>query len=209
MMNEILGSAARFNQLLTRRFGLTGGAPSPQITPEIAPVVNMPDGPELRIICAEILATGNIYCTGVALKHSVIQLTNPVGSNILVVVEQIEISNPGAAGGINASIIKLGALAGLPGAGGVCYRDTRTTISGNYTREPTAQLRYDNDPPTIGTPNLFRLEIAALSSIRNAVAVVLAPGWSVQLYDTRVAADITTCFAWREVPLAAGEVGPF
>jgi len=209
MLNEILGAAARYQQGLTRRFGLTGGAPSPQLTPEVSPVVIIPEGEEVRIINGEVLGTGFILQVGVAAERSVLQLGNPEGSNTLVDVSHIELVTPGVAGYLHAGICKLGPVAGLPAAGGVSYRDTRTKSGANYTREPTAFLRKDTEPPFVVVANLFQRYVLQLELTVWDGSCILAPGWSVMCVCQTVAQDLFGSFQWREIPLAAGEVGPF
>lgn len=198
--------------MLTRKFGLTGGAPSPQLTPEITPVVevnNLP--PENRIICGEVLAAGAMYLAGVAVKRSVIQLSNPAGSNVLGVVEHLEGTNYGVAvASMNCGILLLGALAIAPGAGLVTWRDTRTRTNGGvYTRLPTLLMSADNSPPTIAIANLFARNVVANLTAEWDVPFVLSPGWAVQVWLSDVNVALGAAFSWREVPLSPGEVGPF
>jgi hypothetical protein len=211
MLNEILGAAARYNQLLTRKFGLTGGAPSPQLTPEIAPVYAIPHLPEDSLPSGVILAGGYIASPATAVKQSVVQLGNPTGSNLLVVVEFIEGVILAATSTLRLGIVQNAALAVLPAAGGVTYRDTRTrTNGGAYTRLPTAQLTADASPPTIVVQNLLYAYVTAAGlPMTYEQPLVLAPGWAVQIVNETVNATLLGMFSWREVPMAHGEVGPF
>lgn len=212
MLNEILGSAARFNQLLTRKFGLTGGAPSPQITPEIAPTFSWVAGPEDAIPAGETLASAVISVAGVAAKRSVAMLSNPTGSNLLVVVEHFDIQFGATGGFVNASVLKLDPLAGLPAAGGICIRDTRVKsdpAGSATTRPPAARISKDNEPPTILTANILRRQLPAFGYTEYYQPIVLSPGWSLQVYESDNNLALDAAFAWREVPLQAGEVGPF
>lgn len=215
MMNEILGVAARFNQHLTRKFGLTGGAPSPQLTPEIAPVFAMPVGDEALILQGEYKASGYITAPAVALKKSVAGLFNPTGSNIIVVVEHIEAMPNGAGANISAGIaMGINPYATLPAAGGVTYRDTRVPQDpggSSATKSPTALLRADADPPAVPNPNLWiRNANSGQELIDNGELAILAPGTmlGMQVIDTQNLA-VRYSFWWREIPLAHGEKGPF
>jgi hypothetical protein len=210
MLNEILGTAARYQQLLTRRFNLAGGAPSPQLTPEITPVVSIYDQPETRILVGEILASGCIFQAATAAERAVCQLSNPTGSNIVAVVLHLAAHPFGAGATVIGSHLQLGAQAGLPSAGGVVYRDSRTKTNGGvYTRVPTCSLTKFHNPPTIGEANLFLRIIAANLTMEYAQPVVLAPGWAFQVNELDVNVGLQVSFAWVEIPLSPGEVGPF
>lgn len=208
-MNEILGAAARFQQLLTRKFNITGGAPSPQLTPEITPEYAINElAPEDKILCSEFIASAAVYIPAVAAKSNVVSLSNPAGSNVLLILERI-ITSRVAAGGTWAGIIKLSALADLPGASQVVVRDGRVNVVSNYPRKPVGDVTSFADPPTVATSNLFYVLIAANSTFIYDMPVVIPPGWSVHVKNAVVNTDLLVSFAWREIPLAPGEVGPF
>jgi hypothetical protein len=209
MMNEILGRAQRFQDLLTRKWGITGGAPSPQLTPEITPGYDMPVGVEDRILASDVLCATAFNVAAVAAKYSVAQLTNPAGSNMVLVVEHITFGAPGAACAMVACLLQLPALANLVGAGQAVRRDTRCVPTGAYPARPAGQVTYDNSPPTIGVSNLSRRQLAAGGSATYDYPVILAPGWSLQVSQQTVNLSMDVEFAWREVPLAQGEAGPF
>jgi hypothetical protein len=211
MLNEILGSAARFNQTLTRKFGITGGAPSPQLTPEIAPVYAFPLNLEDRILAGEIVAAGTKVQIAVAGIRSAIQLNNPTGSNIVVVVEHIE-GYSGSADVVAAGIIAALPLPALPNPGDVTWRDTRTRSNGGaYTREPVARITSTGagGAPAYSGGNLFLRNVAANIEFEYDTPFVLGPGYCIQFNQATVNEVLICSFAWREVPLAQGEVGPF
>jgi hypothetical protein len=93
MQNEIL--VGRYNQLLTRLLKVTGGAPSPQLTPEVTPVmVLISDAPDLAFIKQEQLMVVGVNSTGAAIgKQAYYQLANPVNSGLLITVEAFLIEN--------------------------------------------------------------------------------------------------------------------
>ena len=210
MLNEILGPAARFQQMLTRRFGLLGGAPSPQLTPEITPSVDIGHGYETRILCGEFLASGCIFQAATVAERAVCQLSNPAGSNIVAIVTHIEAYPFGAGATVIASHLKVGALAGLAVAGGVGYRDSRVVTNGGaYTRLPVCTVTKFHNPPTIGEPNLFSRAVASGLTTEYDCPVVIGPGWAVQVNELDNNVGLQAAFAWIEIPMAGGEVGPF
>lgn len=212
MLNEVLGVAARYQQLLTRKFGILGGAPSPQVTPEVTPSFDLATGPEDRILCSDVLATGATLCAAVAAKRSVIQLSNPTGSNSLVVVEKLSVEHGDAsAREVVGAVGFNSALPQLPAAGGITTRETRRTrvIAGPICVKGVADLTYDQAPATILVANLFYLSLPANTPVWYDQAILLAPGWCVQVSCVTINISLYASFAWREIPLGAGEVGPF
>jgi hypothetical protein len=206
MLNEILGVAARINSLLTRKFNITGGAPSPQLTPEVTPSFAIPLRPEDLAPFSERLFTGFVDVAPVALKTSVAQLANPAGSQQLVVIENITVQTLTGASGIYSGSLGNTAtdLAQLPAAGGVIARDGRLNGSS------LAHLTFDQSPPTIFAVNLFEVSQLVSLPFVFSVPLILAPGFQCQIVQ-RVAqnTELLVSFQWREVPLSPGELGPF
>ncbi len=213
MMNEILGQAARFQQLLSRKFGIIGGAPSPQLTPEVTPEFGLPTGPEDRILASDFLAAGRLGLAGAVATTTQIALWNPPGSNILLVVERIAVMCTTAGSNSVFGGITLAAnqpFPTLPAVGGKVLRDTRVNSDGGAnTRPPVAILCGDNAAPGAITPSLFFRTLAQYEQALYDAVVVVAPGWHVGVRSNAVNMGLDATFAWREVPLASGEVGPF
>jgi hypothetical protein len=113
MLNEILGPAARFQQLLTRKFGILGGAPSPQLTPEISPEYPLFGEPENRILTSEYLCAGYLDEAAAAGNPTQIALWNPTGSNIILVIEKVLFTNLSAITSIFFQLHKVVAFATL------------------------------------------------------------------------------------------------
>lgn len=208
LLNEILGVGARYQQLLVRKFGVVNGSPSPQLTPEVSPDYSIMGQPEDRILLQEMLCSGAMGRAAVAGQRSVIQLSVPAGSNYISVLEELHFK-VAADGYVGVGFGLNGALASLPAAGGVTYRDGRVQYSGAYSRVPATRLTADTTPPTIFTPNLLYLWQAAAGAYRGPISVVIPPGWAVQVALDAVNTTLYAGFMWREVPLAPGEVGPF
>jgi hypothetical protein len=209
MMNEILGRAQRFQDLLTRKFGITGGAPAPQLTPEIGTEFEIPFGAQDYILCQELLASGSTIVAAVAAKKGVLQLSNPPGSNIVAIVGRESLMVNAAAANFWLSVGKGTALANLVGAGQVTRLDTRCGYSGIYTLLPACTLTYDQSPPGLLTPNVWYLNVPIGTNLTTYEPIILAPGWCAQLACDTVNIQFAASFRWREVPLAQGEAGPF
>lgn len=91
-LNEILNG--RFSQLLTRLFNVTGGAPAPQLTPEIMPVaVVQDDTPELQFLKGSSLLIAGQKTGNAVGKQAYVQLSNPLSSGLIIRCNG-SISNP-------------------------------------------------------------------------------------------------------------------
>lgn len=83
----------RFNRALSRLFRIAD-TPAPSVAPEIMPVhIASPDGPENVVLREErryIFGQGQV---GTALLTGVISLTNPAGSGILAIIEEVMVAS--------------------------------------------------------------------------------------------------------------------
>lgn len=214
MLNEILGAAARFNQLLTRKFNIAGGAPAPQLTPEIGCSYTIDEHPEDAILRFEGIATGLLDCAAIALVNSVAQIRNNTAGLIIVVEKIFAQVNAAAAADVNMAAGFIGTdHPGLPATGGITFADFRRAANGNVTVAPAARLTRNTVAavPTLLNANLFygRSSNAVGGGVVYDRPVVLAPGAAIQVSCGTVNTEILVMFSWREVPVAPGEVGPF
>lgn len=92
--NEIL--VARFNRALQKLTGIKGGAPVKQLGSEILPVFPIFWGVENRYLESWAKFGSTINLTGVAANNSAWRLRNPVGSNVIAVIENITLVNNNA-----------------------------------------------------------------------------------------------------------------
>lgn len=213
MMNEILGVGARIEQLLTRKFNIIGGAPSPQLTPEVTPIFPLFHGPESRILAQERLMCAQVYCAGVAAKRSVIQLYNPPGTNVIGIVTRVWAYHTNAAA--NEITVGFGALtsalANPAAAGGITSLDGRYGItSGTVVKPGSLSFSYDTGPPTILAASLDDVTLAQYALLDdNTVAVCVTPGYGMQITTVSNQIGLVGGYRWLEVPMAPGELGPF
>jgi hypothetical protein len=205
MLNEILGAAARFEQLLTRRFNVLGGAPSPQLTPEITPVYAFLEQAQDQALMAVKLCTASLSQAAVAAKRGVLQLRNPTGSGIVAVVTRVAAFHTDAGAQTQSFAVGLvpGDLANLPAAGGITVRDTR------WTGAPTCRFTSDASPATILNANLALQNTSQNQQLEYLQPVVLSPGFSLQMSLGANNIVYAGSVAWAEIPLAPGEIGPF
>ncbi len=88
--NEIL--VGRFNRYLQKMMAMKGEAPSPQLGSEIMPMIQIPAGVEDRYLQSWERFMISLVQPAVAAQVSGVRLRNPVGSNVIAVVEGIWVS---------------------------------------------------------------------------------------------------------------------
>lgn len=88
IFNEIL--EGQLNQILVKRLGMKGGAPSPALNPEIWPgLVLESDRPEWKFLASERQFGSSFLETGTAGQLTVGGISNPGTSGCLVVIERL------------------------------------------------------------------------------------------------------------------------
>jgi hypothetical protein len=196
--NEIL--AARYNRFMQKLFTMKGSAVIPQLASDIQPAINVFSGAENRY-----LEMWNRYGSAVALPNVAaqtngVQLRNPTGSNIIIVVESAWVGSTTAqrfAGGV-----ALGA-ADLPLATAVGIK-TDQRQQGNSV----GVISTSNTTPSAGS-----VIWSAFGSASQSIGwifdenqeIVLTPGVSTILVGTTVNTDICVAFGWRERSLEESE----
>lgn len=211
MMNEILGVGARFQQVLTRKFGILGGSPSPQLTPEIQPHFDPHAAPEDFILSTELLCAGVVQEPANAGQKSMVALENPAGSNVLGILEWLSAQvGTAAVSSIYGALLWTPPPPGVAGAVLTARDGRRPRIVGDVAKGGALLLGASNNvaPPT--PANLFiQATTAAEELVLYSQPVIIAPGMSIFVVNNTVNQALWTSWAWREVPMAPGEVGPF
>jgi len=160
--NEIL--AGRYNRFLQKLFVLKGGPPSPQLSSEIGIAMVLFNGVENRWLESWERFFFTSFLAASAANEGGVRLRNPAGSNVMVVIERVEISellpdNPGFAFGT--------ATADLGTVGQGAPLDTRRRTQ--PTSIPSSQNTAPTVPPLTGPAD-------SLSSLhRREHAVFLHP----------------------------------
>ena len=96
LFNEIL--VGRYNRALQKLFALKGGPPAPQLASEITPSHAMMSGAENRYIEGWNRFGFNFAAAaGGAGNRSAARIRNPIGSNVIIVIEKIVIAQLTAA----------------------------------------------------------------------------------------------------------------
>jgi hypothetical protein len=89
--NEIL--VGRFNRALQKFTGIKGEAPAPQLASEIMPVAPIPLGAEFRYLESWDRFFSYVLAPAGAAANSIVRLRNPVGQNVIAVLEKITVVN--------------------------------------------------------------------------------------------------------------------
>jgi hypothetical protein len=200
MVNEI--QVGRVNAILTKLLSMKEGSPSPVLAPEVLPVVVLEnDRPEYVFLGGGKLCAGGLEQAAVALERPFVQLFNPVGSGVLLVVhyakfestttQQIQVglsrtpatTNPaGAAGPRDLRGVAIGSL-GVVGQ----MRSQTSTLA-----QPAFYLIYDHvhvnfEPGFLPFP------------------IILDPGSGLLISGTTNATNMRASFAWTERALESSE----
>lgn len=193
--NEIL--VGRFNRSLQKLFGIKGSPPVRQVAGEISPGHLLQSGTENRFL----EAWGRFsYVSQPAAQAGVAaasRLRNPVGSNIIAVLERLIVVNGGAATDFpilqaQASQADLSVIAFSPA--------TRWDPRG----QPASGL-IRSESQAVPAPALFaKMQIAALAGtnvdfiIDTIHELPLLPGDAVQMQSNLVNTTPVFCWLWRE-----------
>jgi hypothetical protein len=202
--NEIL--VGRFNRALQKTFGIKGGPPSPQVSTEIQPNVNMLWGAETQYLEGwQNYAAFASQAAGVAGSRSSFRIDNPKGSNVLAVIEKILLQGQPAVGDapfLAYSIISAGDLANT----------VITTNTGLDQRGPQSpQLRVTSQSivaGTVGVP-IYGANLAANANIDIILTehqeLPLLPNSSYTVYCAALNQALSGVIWWRERPLEDSE----
>jgi hypothetical protein len=195
--NEIL--AARFNRVLTRIFAMVGQpAPAPVLNDVVSPGITLEsDRAEWKFHSGEKLSGNQASLGAVAAQFGKIQLFNPAGSGILVIVDRIEV----ALGVPDAVAFYVYNTAFATLANAPVALDTR------WVGPPVVQTRTLSDGTQPGS-NWFSAFVLANALLIYDQPVILAPGTGI--YATTITANelIRTSYIWRERVAETGELGP-
>jgi hypothetical protein len=198
--NEIL--AARFNRALQKLLSMKGPASMNQLAPELMPVHPFFTGAENRLFEGWDRFAFEIEQTAGAGSTAFTRIRNPVGSNVVAVVEKMHL-------GISTTdlvTVQIGAVtADLAGVGAV----TRSSLDGRSTRLNSTCI-------LSGAAGVAALNVVGKYNV-NAVGgqdVIgsandewpLLPGDAIQWQNTTVQLTLRVNLVWRERALEDSEL---
>lgn len=199
--NEILEGG--LNQALAKRLGMQTASPSPSVSPEIMAGLTLEnDRPEWGYLKGEVLGSARAAQVAVAAQFSFGALSNPTGSNLIVVIEKIEVQCPAGSAAI-FRVRPVGSVAGTPVTPQV--RDTRWIIGTGAAR--TAANMSVGTAAGLGLEAPFAwAEVGSRYEYNRPV--ILRPGSScvIELGTANVGCN-NFAFHWRERGALPGELG--
>lgn len=193
------------SEAVRRALGVTREAGVERFSETLDVVLNPWGMPEWAYLRGERLASSVTFTPAVAAEFGSVGLLNPVGSNMIVVVEGA--SAMGAAMNINLrahSSAQL--LATLVSTTTGFVRDRRWQDSSSFL--PRAVSLIGSDTGVIaGQPvEQFLASLTFSSAALIAMPVILPPGHGVALTGQVVNTAFTACFSWRERAAYPGEL---
>jgi len=173
---------------LRRRYGLMGPEPVTEISPALSPVVIVDDltGPALHDVGYIRTCIGSLRTSAVVAENAHVQLFNPVGSGVDLLVEGA-IASAGAA---NTVMLRLHDTA-LTVQGSEFFRDRRLT--GN----PAGEIRGVSQGGLLGS-QVALIRVAAAESIIIPADVILEPGTGVLVALEGTNDTLEGNFYWSE-----------
>lgn len=197
----------RFQQFLTKLFGIEGAAPAPILGADVQPVVdiNRMDAHENLYPRGEIRYGGSLALAGVAAEYFYAALYNPTGSGQIVTVEHVWCAAPN--NGVQWDIgeflsTKWASLAGRS------YDAMDQRRAQNAIGMPGACiLRTGTDPATGGVVNIVgRMQVPAYFESHLFPGYVILPGMYFGVFCASVNITVTGGIWWRERPVLHGEL---
>lgn len=195
------------NQFLQRRLNITDApAPASTLAPEVMPVVQvMPPSQEDAFLRGERLCAAATAVGALAANYSVVTLFNPVGSGILVLVDDVILNS----GSTTFSMLCYLERVQLPtfATQGSGVRDSRWGLATNRSAAVFAAGQ------TATAPNIAWIYfarpqvVAGLAPSRYNLGCVLTPGTMLLLFPEIVNASQNSTIFWRERPAQPSELG--
>jgi hypothetical protein len=206
LINEV--QVGRYNATLFKLLSMKEGAPAPTLAPElVASVILEADRPEFHFLGGSHLGIGQAdQAAGGAGVSSWVMLHNPVGSNALVIVEEIRPVEPGGTS-IGGSIRLVDTSSGALGTNtnNAIWRDTRGAGNPGANQGLVAETRVLTVTPGAGNSLIipFRLQagVQAIFTLR----LVLSPGRAVAVTPDVSNQRIAASWSWYERPLEPSE----
>lgn len=197
------------NELLSRRLNITDSpAPASTLAPEVMPVFSVsPPRAEDDFLRRERFASSWASCIGGVAAYGIARLYNPAGTRTLVVVDKVYFRH------VDASRIFMSVqIAGTLGVGadinGTTLWDTR--YGATATNQQTVAICEDfaiAAPPGLNGPILYGFVGAANTSREIKTGIVLAPGYSLDVFTSAVNLEFEVDFEFHERAVQPSELG--
>jgi len=201
--NEI--NVGRYNRFLQKLLSMKGKPPAPQLASEISTSISFFSGVENRYLESWDRFAAAFFLAAVAANQDGVRIRNPVGSNVILVLERIELSellsdNVGLALGTATTDLAVTSTGGSIDFRG---RPLPSAITSTQTTTPTI-------PALTGAFTLARPFIAANTPYffvyDENQEINLGPGQALQINTNTVNQGLSVALLWRERALEESEL---
>lgn len=193
-------SKGQLGTAIARIFGLVDENAVASVAPELMPTTSPWERDEFWALTGGNLCVSGFYITAVAAQYSAMQLRNPAGSGMILIVERIHFFAP-AAGFVYVGMNLVSGLTTLANAIDSYHRDSRRAPGGNVIRGLAGRITHGNDAGLIiPQQSVYK---AATDSIKETW--VLTPGFGLQVASNVVNNDLAPTIFWREKPISDSE----
>jgi len=185
-LNQIQGG--RWDNLLRKFFPIKERSVAPVLAPELVGYVTVQEWePDMFWARDERLASTAAVLSAVAAELAHWQLFNPVGSNALLIVEDVWLRTTSASQFIDLATLT-GAIAGVRQS--TMPRDLRFAAVPNIGAT-VGQALVLSAPPTLGSAAFAQIMPGNLSSTRWPIDLIIPPG------ESLIVRNVTVNNAWR------------
>ena len=204
--NEI--QVGRYNAILHKLLDMKEGAPAPQLGGDIVPAIVLEsDRPEWSFLGGMRNCIGGIWrAGGGATLYSKQALVNPVGSNVLAVIDMVSVHS------LSNGRIALQYLSNGVALIGTTNRqlniDSRSGWVGGFGTNPTCQVRFEESVgPTVPGNAFVEWSLPTSGSGQQNIPLnmVIGPGHGLVLIDQVLNQAMNTFWVWRERVLEPSE----
>lgn len=194
--NELQGGEPA-NQILQRRFGITGQAPAPVMASELFPTVCLEsDRPEWHWLGGGRLVGGRGFLAAAPGNFSQLNLQNPAGSGVIAVVDSIVIADDaGATAMWQIRVNGVGALT-VPSASARGFMlDSRAGMAAGFRSSLSIGELLT---ATIAGQVVNQVRVGANGNYQDIGSYVLGPGSEIVVSPTTQNRSNLVSFRWRE-----------
>lgn len=202
-LNEI--GQDRFQRRLNRELRIPGDQPAPILAPEIQPVLVVEDErPELLHLALEHRFCCTLTLAAVVNEYYYFHLWNPAGSNMLMVVERVVVTDASGNMQMDFGPAIATMIPSLTGRAAYCL-DTRVPQT-PLGRPCVAEPYVGTDLATGGIATFGRLGAVVQTPSCIDLDYVMHPGNGFGMMDTAVNEGIVGWCIWRERRAESGEL---
>ena len=200
--NEIL--VGRFNRSLQKLFGIKGSPPVRQVAGEISPTHTLAAGVELRFLEQWNRYGFATFVAAAAGINGTLRIRNPVGSNVLFVLEKASAGGEGASDSVRLGMVETNADL-VASATGINNRiDRRQGSTGSNAILSNSDLTHPGSTISTLIGVIPAVTMYEFITYENQEIPVL-PGQAVDLWAGAVNQQVICSLLWRERYLEESE----